>query len=423
MVIVYCFVAFVVGGAFLGVWQIMVTANAAALGWNSTALFSLVNVSAVIMCVMEIIISRIMMNGKLSLARTGTIMALIFSVACIIMRFVLTNVVGFNLVFVIGYVMINAQGLCINGSLVGNWWPKRRGMVIGITTIGVPLGSAFGNGFYNFFSSVFGVNNVLLVYAAIGIFVTLVGAFLVRDFPEDVGCYPDNDINESREQLEKEYEAMRKAMPKNVWNIKRLLSTKYTWVIMFMALTTMLANGIYMMQSMNRLTVVGSLTLNQAMMLMTVASVVALAGSPLCGVIDSKLGSKKFGIVLVILCIIVTLFQLPGTYNMTLIGMIIFGVVMGGGSNILVTLTSDAWPREASSRAFSIMQPVMHLGQTGISEIFLLVASAIGSYVPIYIAYICICVVDLIVFIAVYDGKKVREIDAKYKAMDAEAEA
>lgn len=421
MVIIYCFIAFLVGGAFLGVWQITVTANVASLGWNSTAIFSLTQVAGVLMCLMELFISKLMMKNKVNLSLLGTIMALIFAIGCIVMRFFMTNVIFFNLFFVIAYIMINAQSLCLNGSLVGNWWPKRRGMVIGITTIGVPVGSAFGTGMYNLFANLFGMNNVLVVYAVIGLIVFLIGAFLVRDYPEQVGCYPDNDKNESREQLEAEFEAMRKAQPRNAWNMKRILSTRYSWLIMAVALVCMLANGIYMMQSMNRLTVVGDLELQQAMTLMTTAAVVACFGSPLCGVIDGKFGSKKFGIILMIMTIVCTLFQIPGTYTSTLIGMIIFGVLMGGGSNILVTLCSDSWPRESSSRAFSVMQPSMHLCQTIISEIILLIASAIGTYVPIYIAYAVFAVIVMIIFALRYDAKNIRDLDAKYKAADEAA--
>ena len=44
LVIIYCFLSFVIGGAFLGVWQITITQNATLYGWNSTVLFSLTNV-------------------------------------------------------------------------------------------------------------------------------------------------------------------------------------------------------------------------------------------------------------------------------------------------------------------------------------------------------------------------------------------
>ena len=421
IVIIYCFVAFVVGGAFLGVWQIIITTNTTTLGWNSTALFSLVNISGVIMCVMNIVISRLMMNGKVSLAKISTAMIGIFAVVCILMRFTMGNVYSFNALFMIGYIMINAQGLMINGALVGNWWPKRRGMVIGITTIGIPLGSAFGTGLYNFFAALFGTQNVLLIYGVISIAVTLIGLFLVRDFPEEVGCYPDNDVNESREQLEEEFRKMRESMPRNAWNLKRILTTRYTWIIILAGFTILLANGLFSMQHMNRLTVIGDFTLNEAIQIRTVACLIALIGSPFSGVIDAKFGSKKMGIFLLILCIITTILQLPGTYMCTLIGMILFGVVMGGGSNLLVTLASDSWPRESSSRAFSIMHPITQLMQSGVAQIFLLVANATQTYMPIYIFFIALCVFTMILFIVSYNSKNIRDLDAKFKAQDAAA--
>lgn len=423
IVIIYCFISFVVGGAFLGVWQIMVAANAEVLGWNTTVIYSLTNVAGVIMCLIEILISRLMMKNRVSVARMGVIWFAIFVVACIVMKFASTNVIIFNLMFIFGYITTNGQSMCLNGSLTGNWWPKRRGMVIGITTIGVPLGSAFGNGFYNIFSAMVGADNVLFIYALIGLAVVVIGILFVRDYPEQVGAYPDNDKSENREQLEKEFEAMRAAQPKSAWNIKRILTTKQAWLIILIGFVTFNSNGIYMMQSMNRLTVYGSLDLTSAMMLMTVASVVALFGSPLCGIVDSKFGTKKCGLFILCLCLICTVLQLPGTYLPTLIGMIVFGIVMGGASNIVVSLASDAWPRESSSRAFSIIQPVMHLITMGLNECYLLLAGAVGTYFPVYIIYLCLIVFCMILFGAKYDPKKVHALDAKYKEQDALEEA
>ena len=422
IVIIYCFISFLVGGAFLGVWQIMVTANVSALGWNSTVIFSLTNVAGVIMCLIEMYISRLMMKNKINLARLGTIMFAIFVAACIIMRFSSSMVVIFNLMFIVCYITTNGQSMCVNGSLVGNWWPKRRGMVIGITTIGVPLGSAFGNGLYYAFAALVGESNVLFVYAIIGAVVVAIGAFLVRDFPEQVGCYPDNDKSESREQLEAEFEAMRKAQPKNAWNIKRILTTKQAWLIILIGFVSFNSNGIYMMQSMNRLTVFGPLEMSQAMVLMTIASVVALFGSPVCGIVDQKLGTKRCGIFILILCLACTVLQLPGQYMTILVGMIIFGIVMGGASNIVVSLASDAWPRESSSRAFSIIQPVMHIITMGINQCYLLLASRVGTYMPVYFVYIVLIIIAFIFFGGFYDPKKVHALDAKYKEQDAQAD-
>lgn len=418
LVIIYCFLSFVIGGAFLGVWQITITQNAALYGWNATVLFSLTNVAGVLMCLIELWISRMLMKAKVSCARLGIGMFVIYVIAAVLMKVFSTNMLIFSLMFIVGYITTNGQSMMVNGVLVGNWWPRRRGMVIGITTIGVPLGSAFGNGLYKVFVSMVGQDNVFFIYAAAGAVVVLIGLLFIRDFPEQVGAYPDNDKTLDREKMQKEFEAMRKEQEKNnPWNFKTLLTTPQVWLIILMGLVTFNANGIFMMQSMNRLVVFGPLELEQAMFLMMISSFVAIAGSPLIGIVDSKLGTKNAGITICVMALVSTLLQIPGNYMAMLIGMVIFGVVMGGASNIVVSLASDAFDRESSSRAFSLVQPVMHLITMGINEIYLvLVSRFFHNYVPIYVIYSILLVVCIVVFGLKYDPSKIQEKDAKLRA-------
>ena len=416
LVVIYCFISFVIGGAFLGVWQITITANAQQLGWNATALFSLTNVAGVIMCLIEMGISALIAKSKVNISRLGIIMFAIYAVACIVMRLNMTNVVIFNLMFIICYITTNGQSMMINGVLVGNWFPRRRGMVIGITTMGVPLGSAFGNGLYMVLAGAVGPQNVYLIYAMAGFVVCAIGVLFIRDWPEQVGAYPDNDRTLDRDALLQEFKKMKELEAKNPWNLKRIMSTPSVWLIVLLGFVTFNSNGIYMMQSMNRLVMFGPLEMPQAMTLMTVASIVAIFGSPLCGVIDSKLGTKASAIFMCILALVCTALQIPGTYTSILIGMILFGIVMGGASNVVVSLASDAFPRDSSARAFSIIQPVMHLITMGVNEIYLLIAGRVGNYVPIYGIYMVLLIVTIIIFAAKYDPKKIRDLDAKLKA-------
>lgn len=175
------------------------------------------------------------------------------------------------------------------------------------------------------------------------------------------------------------------------------------------------SNGIYMMQSMNRLVVFGNLTLEEAMFLMAIASITALFGSPLCGVIDTHFGTKKSALFICLLSLVCTILQIPGNRIAILIGMILFGIVMGGSSNVVVSLSSDAFPRDSSARAFSIIQPVMHLITMGVNECYLLIAGHARSYFPVYIIYICLLSVCMDLFGKFYSARKMCSIDEDLK--------
>lgn len=413
--IVYCFASFVVGGAFLGLWQITVTENALNLGWNSTAALSMTNLAGVIMCLLELWVSRRLMTSGLNISRLSVGALLLFAFSSLAMAFFTDDYFVFSLLFIVAYITSNGQSMLLNGILTGNWWPKRRGIVIGITTIGIPLGSAVGNGLYMALAALVGGHNVYIIYAAAGIVVSLIGAFFIRDFPEEVGAYPDNDQTLDREAVNREFAAMQELQKYNPWSMKRILSCPQTWIIILVGIVTFNLNGLYVVQSMNRLVIYGNMEMSAVLILLTIASIVACFGSPICGLIDEKISTKASAIFMCVLGIAATLLQMAGTYASVMAGMILVGVVMGGSSNVVVSLASDAWPRESSGRAFSVMQPVMHLITMGLNESYLLISGSMHSYTVPYWIFMILNGIALLFLFTRYNPEKVKELDREYK--------
>ena len=409
LVMIYCFLAFVVGGAFLGVWQITIT-KGAEYGWNTTVLFSLMNVASIIMCLLQIGVSGLLMKSKVNIAKLSIWLMAIYGVAAVVMNLYSRKVVILSIMFIIAFIATNSQTM-LTGVITGNWWPRRRGMVIGITTIGIPLGSAMGNGLYMLIEKAFGAENVFLVYAIMGFIIFAFGLLFVKEFPEECGEAPDNDRSVSRDELEAEYSEMREQCKHNPWNMRTLLSDGQVWLIIAMGLANMLANNILMMQAMNRLVIFGGMEMPKVLAMLTVAPLVACFGSPAIGVIDSKLGTKNASIFMCGLTAVIILLQVTGSYAAVFVGMALFGIEMGGASNIVVSLASDAFPRESSGRAFSLIMPVMQLLQTGVAQLALIAADKSQGYTGVYIGYLVLLIAVSLIFSRRYRPEKLHEKD------------
>lgn len=415
LVIIYCFLSMTIPGAFLGVWQITVSTNAMTLGWNSTAVLSLMSIAGVIMCVLELLLSKkLARTTKLSMISAVTF--LIFGLCCLGMGFTSTDVILYNVFFVIGYICSQAQSVLMNNMICGKWWPKRRTVVVGITTIGICFGAAIGNGLYTVITAAVGTTGMYIAYFVVALIVCLIGFVFVRDYPEQVGAYPDNDQSVSREELAKEFAIVEEAQKNSPWNLKNLVKTPQVWIIILASLVTFNINGIFMAQTMNRLVNFGTYDMMQAIGLITTASIVACFGSPLCGVIDAKLGTKGFVVVILILSAIASLTQFSSSYNVILVGAVIAGVVAGGSSNVVLTLCAEAFPRESIGHAMAAVQPIMHLIVMGLNESYLLVADAANGYAPVYIFFAVLAGVSAILIGVFYKPEKIKERDLELKA-------
>ena len=415
ILIIYCFMSFLLGGAFLGVWQLDVMANTEILGWNSDKILQLMNIAGVIVCLSQIAISPAMTKAKFNLSRISYTMFLLFGIACLGMGWQAQSVVAYNIFFVLGYFFNQFQSILINNMITGNWFPHRRTMVVGITSMAIPLGSTIGSGLYAVLMNSLGHFGMMVLYFAVSAVFFGVGLVFVKDYPEMVGEYPDNDKSVSRDQLNKEFQLMKAMQDNNVWSIKTLLTNKTVWIMILTAVATFNINGIFLAQCVNRLFMYGTYDFNQARTVLTIAGVASIFGSFGCGLIDSWFTTKKLVIFMLGTGALATLLQLSNSYTVIIIGTVICGFILGGSSNVVLTMSAETFPRESMGGAQAIIQPVMNLIVMGLNAAYLMVAAAAQSYKPVYIFYICMAVVAILLVLFKYDPAQVRLQDEELK--------
>ena len=330
----------------------------------------------------------------------------------------------------------------IIGILIGQWFPRRKGTVMGLVTIAFPVGNALMGIFLgeaigmSMGMAAQGVPAEVMIAAIAPIarkaympfFVLVVvgvilAILLLKDFPEMVGAYRDNDKNLTPEMAA----AMTKFEVENrktsVWGLGHTLACPDFWLIAI-PMGFMLMGSVGMMtQTTNIFVSVGiDPTSAKFDMVLMVNSVVAILGSWLLGIVDTKIGCRKSMIIAVISMIISGVIGATGTQIGVIAGMWILGIFMGASSNYTVSGSVQYWRIEDFPTVFGKVNPLANLMNNLApvviaSLMFMNAAKTQGmpDTGPCFIFLLIAGVVSLIMLL-LFKPARVKKFDDKYRA-------
>ena len=187
---------------------------------------------------------------------------------------------------VVGGVM--SAGYISGGDLVTQWFPKKKGIVMGYTTMGHNLASVAFVPLITLLVGRLGIGNGVIPISVCAIVLGIFGLLLVRNTPQERGLNPDNV---SDEVYRTEYFHGHED-PTGGWTTGRLLRCKETWLV---AVTT----GMFQICSLG---VVSQMVLRnmelgfsreQATSILSLVALIGLVGSFFVGYMDERLGTKK----------------------------------------------------------------------------------------------------------------------------------
>ena len=192
---VMVFVA-LVSGAFttgVGVWgpSLFVQSMEAELGWSRTSIYAALTIRTLLSGVFAPFFGPMLdrKHGARALAVAG---ALLFGGSLIGLRWV-TELWQLYLLFgVVGSVAQAGSGYILATAILPKWFIRRRGIAMGIATMGTGLGSFFVLGIGSTVTSL-GWRDAWMAIGIVTTVVLLPLGFLVRRRPEDLGLLPDND--------------------------------------------------------------------------------------------------------------------------------------------------------------------------------------------------------------------------------------
>ena len=183
---------------------------------------------------------------------------------------------------------INGAAYIAGNTLIAQWFPKKKGLANGFTTMGHNCGSAFYVPLISFTIGAFGFANGMSYVAVGAIVLGIIGLVLVRNTPQECGMYPDNV---TREVYEREY-FQGNSEDNGGWTAGKLLKTKELWLCaLIIGINQLVTTGV-MSQLVVRNTSLG-FSQEAAVGLMTVCAIIGVCGSYLFGAIDQKFGVKK----------------------------------------------------------------------------------------------------------------------------------
>lgn len=335
------------------------------LGWDNLLLQSLLTISGVIGVVAVAIVGQITL--KRSVRTVAIVLGIVWTIGCILLG-LQTNLILFAVVLIITRCVGDALAFSTSGVLVANWFPKKRGLVMGWATFGFPLAAGIGTLIMTIGMGIGGIVGAMIPFAVMSVVALLILIFTLRDYPEQCGCYPDNDKNAVREN-----EIQLDDGP-NEWTAKKVLSNGTFWLITLSMGCMMFAAG-FMTQVGSALMSIG-ISMDLMVPIMMAISIVACIGSYFCGVMDVKLGTKKAVVITdVILLAMGLLAQINSVVTM-FIAFACLGVVLGGGSNYLVSLVSQVWGRKNFKHVFRFAIPICNIFSALAAVIIAAVAQA-----------------------------------------------
>lgn len=268
-----------------------------------------------------------------------------------------TDVTSYFIGLTLVTIFINGAAYIGGGNLVTQWFPKKKGLANGYTTMGHNLGSALYVPLIAGLIGTFGMAKGMTFTGATAIVIGIGAYFIIRNTPQELGVYPDNV---SKDVYETEYADMSEESSSR-WTVSKLLKTKEMWLVaVIIGINQLVTTGV-MSQLVPRNMEFG-FTQAQAVSLMTVCAIVGLFGSYGFGFIDQKLGVKKavkWYLVWYAAALLVNVIL-----NNTIGGYIcvaMVGIAIGAAANFMTSLPASVFGRHNFDLVYSIYFPIMEI--------------------------------------------------------------
>lgn len=312
-----------------------------------------------------------------------------------------TTILSFTIAMICVVSFINGASYIAGGALVTQWFPKKKGLVNGFTTMGHNMGSAFYVPLIAFLIGTYGYQHGMGLAAILGVVLGIIGLIFIKNVPQECGMLPDNV---SQEVYEREYFTKDVNDESYGWSISKLLKTKELWLCaIIVGLNQLVTTGV-MSQLVVRNTGLG-FDIEFAVKLMSICAVIGVAGSYLFGWIDQKYGVKRAVTLFLIWYMLALLVNITDTKTGVLISVPMIGVAIGAAANFIISLPASVFGRHGFSKVYSAYFPIM---STILFTNYIINATALritGSLRGAYMVFVGILLVNVIL-INILDVRK-----------------
>ncbi len=422
VVILYCLLMF-----FLYVGMCNDGANITApnveylLGLETGTIMNMNSLAGLVGVVFFIIAGQI--NRKIGARLTSGICCIISGVAYILACNA-PSVVLYTVAMCFVYGGIMSAGYVAGGTLVATWFPKKKGVVMGYTTMGHNLASAFYVQLVAILIApmVTGMADIGqnfktgIVPIGVGAIVLgILGMLFIRNTPQERGINPDNV---SDEVYAAEYDTTDEVEGDGGWTTGKLLRTKELWLAAITTAFFQICSVGVMSQLVKRNVELG-FQQQEAMNVMTILALGGVVGSWLVGVIDDKIGTKKTMVGFGIWYAVALLLNFTAVDQVTVlvyVSLFMIAMGIGGSANFTTSLPTSIFGRQGFDKVNSVIFPI----QGAVTALCFLVNGTVqlitgGQIRMAYLVFAGVALVNVVLVLLVNEHRYNRDFAAQNK--------
>lgn len=413
-IVIYLFVCCYLNTSINTCWQNIVGYWQDNFGWEKATMMSLISVAQFIGIAVCFILGRVI--TRTSAKKMGILVGVITAGSMFTIPFV--TVYPLMCALLMAATMGNiVWAFTVNPVFVATWFPRKKGIVMGLITMGIPLGSGTCSMIANKVSALLGQNfgmSFSTVVAVIGLILLIA---VVKDYPEQAGYNPDNDASLTSEDVARMQREADEAAMKSPWTTGRMLRTPQTYILgLTIGCCALLGGGV---NSTNMLRMLGmGYEKGFASNMMLVAAIFACIASYIFGILDAKKGPRVAMVWVFVCAMLSSAFNyLATSMNNTallVIGLLFTACVTGGAANFVSSLTIEWWGAPNFKRAYGVIYPIHQIPGSLGAMYMVQVSSRFGGYSACFVGLFIISLIALIAFATIKNGDFVKKAEEKW---------
>lgn len=382
--------------------NVALPAITASAGLNYELCLSMGTVAGFVGILMMFVIAKF--RDRFGGRKVSTVLFIIFGLTYYFLFLRASNIIMYTLSQCI---MISCGQGCFylcTGPMQSDWFPKKRGVVNGISTIGANIGTAILTPLMTFLLTMAEYKTSFSVFAIAAIILGIFAFLTLKDDPIEAGMYPDNV---SKEVYEKEYKDLAKQDDYvSDWTIPKIIKCKEVWLAALVpGFITLGLLGI-ITQFVQRNTALG-LSNTVAISAMTIAGLMGIVGSYAIGYIDTKLGTKKACIIYCAIFATGILFNLLAAIWLPFVYVSIFivGFSLGGSTNMSLSFPASIFGVLDYPKVNGVVFPIIYCIGCLNFVVNAMVMKVTGSLTGAYVVYFVLFLINIVIVLATEDGK------------------
>ncbi len=416
--IIYILILYMLTAAVVDTLNISVGAFAEMKQWESNSLLAFSTIGGWIGVIGTLIFGQWVAKKGV---KTPTVIGLFLLGAFFIFNGQVNSIPMYALAIILLSIMSNCINLVATNTFMSNWFPTKKGIALGWATMGMPISSA---AMVPIFAGILGATGSIsapyLFFGILTFLVAIATIFFVKSNPEEAGAYPDNEPI-TAEQAKANLDMMN--AHKSEWTIPKLLACKQMWLVSIVFGLLFISIVATMTQFVPRFIAAG-FTQGEAILWLSVASVLGIPGSYAWGFIDQKIGTKGttiiYGVYMAVLQFLSAIFFDSKAISIVLV--ILLGILIGGIGNLFPSMVIQVFGRFDFAAANRIIVPLVVAFRTSAFIIMVAVLTSFhGSFKALLVVLGIVSILAIIATLMLSNKQIGTQNAEKIDALKAEA--